>query len=75
MQVSLKAARVNAEMTRPQAAKALGVSISTVLNWEIGKTYPDALHIKQIESLYGVAYDNLVFLPRNNALSVNGRAS
>ena len=71
MKVSLKAARINAELTRPQAAKALGVSLGTVLNWEIGKTYPDALWIKELQRVYGVSYDDLIFLPRKDALSVN----
>lgn len=37
-QISLTAARVNAEMTQKDVAKALKVSKQTIVNWEKGKT-------------------------------------
>ena len=33
MQISLKAARVNAEMSQREAAERIGVDVSTVLKW------------------------------------------
>ena len=63
MQVTLKAARVNSGVTQEQAAKMMGVSRSLIQNWERGKSFPDAMHLKKIENAYGVSYDEIVFLP------------
>lgn len=67
MEITLKAARVNAGLCQREAAKALGICTNTVYKWECGKAYPDALHIKEIEKLYGVSYDDIIFLPRKKA--------
>ena len=64
MQISLKAARVNAGLTQKEAAAALGTTRDTVGNWERGKSFPDAPQIGKIVSLYGVPYDNLIFCPK-----------
>lgn len=37
-QISLKASRVNANLTRQQMAEKLGVSVESVKHWENGKT-------------------------------------
>ena len=63
MQVTLKAARVNSGITQEQAAKMMGVSRSLIQNWERGKSFPDAMHLKKIETAYGVSYDDIIFLP------------
>lgn len=65
MKMTLKAARTNAGYTQQEAAEKLGVTPDTVGNWERGKSYPTALHIKKIENVYGIPYDNLIFLPSN----------
>ena len=39
-QISLAAARVNANMTQEDTAKAMKVSKTTVVNWEKGKVVP-----------------------------------
>jgi putative transcriptional regulator len=67
MELTLKAARVNKHLTQRDVAQILDVSVDTVGNWERGKTYPDALLLKKLEDLYGVSYDQIIFLPRNNA--------
>lgn len=67
MVLTLKAARVNKHLTQRAVAQILGVSVDTVGNWERGKTYPDALFLKKLEDLYGVSYDQIIFLPQNNA--------
>ena len=46
MQVSLKAARVNAGMSQKEAAKMIGVSNKTLCNWEKGVSYPSADKIR-----------------------------
>ena len=67
MQVTLKAARVNAGLTQKTAAERLKVSEDTIGNWERGKSFPDAMNIMNIEKVYGVRYDQLIFLPQNYA--------
>lgn len=41
MRLTLKALRVNKNLTQEEAAKAIGVSKYTWANYEVGKTYPD----------------------------------
>lgn len=62
-QISLAAARINARMTQKQAADKLGVSNKTLNNWETGKSMPKADAINKICEVYGIDYDNLIFLP------------
>lgn len=62
IQVTLKAARVNAGFTQKTASEKLGVSESTLKNWESGKTFPQQPQIEQICELYSVSYDNLFLL-------------
>lgn len=59
MQISLKAARVNAEMTQKQAAKEIGVDASTIVSWESGKTSPKVFHLQALCNLYGISMDNI----------------
>ena len=62
---TLKAARVNAQLTQKAAAAAIGVSNKTLGSWENGITTPTADKIPVICALYGVPYDQLNFLPSN----------
>jgi len=62
MAITLKAARVNAGYTQEEAAKLLGVSEPTLVNYEKGRRFPDVRVIKRIEELYGVEYRDLIFL-------------
>lgn len=63
---TLKAARVNCGLTQKEAAKRLNVSNKTLCYWENGVTMPKANKIDAICTLYGVAYDNIIFLPSNS---------
>ena len=38
--MTLKAARVNKELTQKKAADLIGVNVSTLSKWEKGKSYP-----------------------------------
>lgn len=67
MKVTLKAARTNVGLTQREAADKIGVTVDTMSNWERAKSFPNALQIRRIEEVYGVPYDNLIFLPRNYA--------
>lgn len=63
MKLTLKAARINAGFTQQQAAEQLNVSKDTVSNWERGKSYPGVPALKKMEKVYGVPYDDIIFLP------------
>lgn len=67
MKVTLKAARTNVGLTQREAADKIGVTVDTMSNWERAKSFPNALQIRRIEEVYGVPYDNLIFLPPNYA--------
>lgn len=73
MKITLKAARVNAGLTQKGAATRLGVSNKTLCSWENGVTIPNVQQVDSMCDLYGVAYDNLIFLP-NNPLKAEQRA-
>lgn len=59
---TLETARKRTGMNQIEAAKALNVSVSTLRNYENGKTQPDVQTIKLMESLYGVPFNQLIFL-------------
>ncbi|HCC00475.1 MAG TPA: XRE family transcriptional regulator, partial [Ruminococcaceae bacterium] len=50
-----------------EAGSLLHVSKDVVSNWERGKSYPSIKKIPEIERLYSVRYDDLIFLPNNTA--------
>lgn len=64
VEVTLKAARVNKGLTQEEAAKLIGVSADVISNWERQVSFPDVLQLKVIESVYGVDYQHLIFLPK-----------
>ena len=59
MQISLKAARINAELKQSDVAVALGVTKKTVASWEKNKSLPRIDKIEAICTLYGVTYDDI----------------
>ncbi len=61
--MTLKALRANKNWTQAQAAKALGIGLETWRNYERYVTYPDVIMIKKIEKVFGVKYDDIIFLP------------
>ena len=52
MKISIEAARVNAGLTLRDAAKELGVSVSTISGYENGKTNPSFDIIQKMAILY-----------------------
>lgn len=68
MQITLKAARVNAGINQEAAAKALGISKSTIIKWESGKCAPRADKFQELCNVYGVGIDN-IFLHSKSTLS------
>lgn len=59
--ITLKAARVNAELSQKEAAEALNVNVSTLQNYETGKTIPDWEMVKRIEQVYSFPADFIIF--------------
>lgn len=61
--ITLPAARKNAGLTQKELAKLCGVSETTVLNWEKGRTEPSVSQARKIGEVVGVHYDDIIFLP------------
>lgn len=59
--ISLKAARVNVNLSQGEAAEKIGVAVSTLRNWEAGKTFPNKPKIDKICEVYGIDFDVLFF--------------
>ena len=68
MQVSIKAARVNAKIIQKDAAKLLKIDPSTLSKWENEKGVPDAISLKKLCNIYGVSVDD-IFLQRKSILN------
>lgn len=60
--ITLKAARINKGLTQSEAAKILGISVFTLINYEAGRSFPDVPVIKRMEKIYDVPYHRLNFL-------------
>ena len=65
MAITLKSARVNKGYTQVQAAKLIGITEDTLSNYERGKSFPTVPIIKKIEEVYGIPYNDLIFLPKH----------
>lgn len=59
LKISLKAARVNADLTQEEAASQLGVTRQTVINWESGKSVPTQCTLKVMSNVYDVPLEML----------------
>lgn len=66
MKLTLKALRINKNLTQEEVGKKLGVTKDTISRWENAKSFPNVKQIKEIEKLYNVTYDDIIFLPNNN---------
>ncbi len=61
--ISLKAARINANLTQRAAADSINVKKETISSWETGKSEPKISQAYALSRLYGVPLDNIIFLP------------
>jgi transcriptional regulator with XRE-family HTH domain len=61
--VSLKAARINRNLTQEEAAAKLGIAVKTLQNYEDGTTIPQWDMVKKIEDVYQFPADFILFLP------------
>lgn len=73
MAITLKAARVNANMTRPEVIKRLfdeygiKIKVNTLGNYEKGQSQPNINTGKALANIYGLSVDDIIFLQSNCA--------
>ena len=60
-QISMAAARVNANLNQQEAADKLGISKATLQNYESGKTVPDWDMVHKIGSVYQFPHEYIFF--------------
>lgn len=63
--ISLTAARVNARLNQREMANFIGVDVSTVYNWEKGKSEPNASQLRKISNISGIPMD-FIFIPEQS---------
>lgn len=63
--VTLPVARKIANLTQKELGSAVGVSESTVISWEKGRTEPTVIQAQKISELTGIPLDCIIFLPSN----------
>ena len=63
--VTLPVARKIAGLTQKSLAFSLGVSESTVINWEKGRSEPTVTQAQEISKVIGIPLDSIIFLPSN----------
>lgn len=54
------------KISQQEAAKLLDVSKDTLSNYERGVSFPDVPIINNIEKIYGIKYDQIIFLTTIN---------
>ena len=60
LKISLKAARVNANLSQENVAKKMKKSKVTINNWENGKTEIDYGNLTELCRLYSVTMDDII---------------
>lgn len=60
LQITLAAARVNANLTQEDVSKLLHVNKQTVVNWENGRTVPTFIVLSALSNLYDIPIDNII---------------
>lgn len=58
MKITLKAARVNAGLTRQEVAEKIGVTIVSIANWEKGKAIKRE-NLEKLLKVYEIKFENL----------------
>ncbi len=61
IQITQKAARVNAGMTQKEVASQLGISNQTVIKWEKTPGVIPGERMAQLASIYGLPVDSIIF--------------
>ena len=68
---TLKTIREMRGLSQIDTAKAIGISVDTLSNYERGKSYPDIPVLRKIEKTYNIKYNQLIFLPLDYGLTVD----
>lgn len=68
IQISLAAARVNARMTQEEAAKKLGISKQTIVNWENGRAEPKTSQARELSKIYNMPLEYIFFEEKSNLI-------
>ena len=63
--ITMRAARVNADKTQEEVAKALKVSKQTIVSWENGKTSPTVEKAREFCEFCNAPYDAISFLRKS----------
>lgn len=63
--INLAAVRTNAKMNQREWAKALNVEVSTISNWEKGRSEPNASQLRKMSELSGIPMD-FIFIPEQS---------
>ena len=61
-QISLAAARVNAQLTQEEVARRMKVTKQTIINWEKGRIVPRVPEVEMLSKMYNIPQD-FIFLP------------
>ena len=59
MQITLRAARVNAGLTQEQVHQSTGIARSTLKRWERGETSPKVTELADLCELYGIPVEQI----------------
>jgi hypothetical protein len=54
------------KLSQLEVSKLIGVSKDTLSNYERGTSFPDVPIINKIEEVYGIKYDQIIFLTTIN---------
>ena len=63
--INLAAVRANANMNQREWARALNVEVSTISNWEKGRSEPNASQLRKMSELSGIPMD-FIFIPEQS---------
>ena len=63
--ITLAAARVNAQLTQAELAEMLNVAVTTIINWESGKTEPSMSQLAKMSDIFGIPMD-YIFVPEKS---------
>lgn len=64
VEITLKALRASKNLTQEDIAKKLDISVETWRNYEKGKSFPNVLTIKKIETFFKVPYSEIIFFAK-----------
>lgn len=61
LKITLKSARINANLTQKEVADKLGIDRSRVIKWENNPESLTVIDLRKLLALYNVEYDNIRF--------------